>query len=62
MPKFEIGWTFGGYTTVEAESFKDARRYFREAIDHAELLAESYKNDMEGLEITDVTMIAEEAK
>lgn len=44
MREYEIAWTFGGYTTVEAESEEQAREQFRD-LDHAEILQNASFDD-----------------
>lgn len=44
MAQYEIAWTFGGYTTVEAADENEAREKFRE-LDHSEVLRDAAVDD-----------------
>ena len=51
--RFEIGWTYGGYTAIDAESKADARRLFEQNFD----LTEHVRGNCDAVEITDVSAV-----
>ena len=52
--KYEIGWTFGGYATVEAESEQEARDKFH-ALAGGAVLRSAWEQSCEGLDIVNVS-------
>lgn len=57
MPRFEIGWSYGGDTTVEANNEEEARRVFNETFN----LVDNVRNASDiGVDIQTVRNVAKE--